>query len=357
MGFEKLTAYIDALDRTMNIPARDLMVTVDGKCVYRHFAGWRDAEGKTPMNGTEAYWVYSMTKPLTCACALKLIEDGKLALDDSVAKYIPAFARWPEMTVEHLMSMRGGLDYDLHTPALEARDPSEGTLEVIKRIAERELHFAPGTDFMYSLCHDVLAGVVEAASGMKFGDYMKKLIWEPLGMEQTAFSPTEWHRANLCAQYMREGDANRSVQNAVNDYCLTESYQSGGAGLITTVEDYSRFVTGVVCGKVLSKETIDTWRGRTLTGRAAETFMSMGRVGYNYALGVQVIVDTSHVRCPLGVFGWDGAAGAACMMDPDNRVAIVYAQHIRSMGPVYTVVHPSLRDLTYDALRGEGLVK
>lgn len=357
MGFDKLTAYIDTLDSTMNIPARDFMVTVDGKCVYRHFAGWRDAECSTPMNGTEAYWVYSMTKPLTCTCAMKLIEDGKLALGDSVAKYIPAFARWPEMTVEHLMSMRGGLDYDLHTPALEACVPSEGNLEVIARIAQRELHFAPGADFMYSLCHDVLAGVVEVASGMKFGDYMKKLIWEPLGMEHTAFSPTPWHRANLCAQYLREGDANRNVQNAVNEYCFTENYQSGGAGLITTVEDYSKFVTGVVCGRVLSKETINIWRGRTLTGKAAESFMSMGRVGYNYALGVQVIVDTSQVRCPAGVFGWDGAAGAACMMDPDNRVAIVYAQHIRSMAPVYTVVHPALRDLTYDALREDGLLK
>ncbi len=357
MGFEKLTAYIDALDKTMNIPARDFMVTVDGKCVYRHFSGCRDAEGRIPMNGSEAYWVYSMTKPLTCACAMKLIEDGKLALCDSVAKYIPAFARWPEMTVEHLMSMRGGLDYDLHTPALEARDPSEGTLEVIARIARRDMHFAPGADFMYSLCHDVLAGVIEVVSGMKFGDYMQKLLWKPLGMEHTAFSPTHWHRANLCAQYVREGDANRSVQNAVNDYCFTKNYQSGGAGLITTIEDYSKFVTGVVCGKVLSKETIDTWRGRTLTGRAAETFRSMGRVGYNYALGVQVIVDNSQTRCPLGVFGWDGAAGAACMMDPDNRVAMVYAQHIRSMGSVYSVVHPALRDMTYDALREEGLVK
>lgn len=357
MGFEKLTAYMDALDKTMNIPARDLMVTVDGKCVYRHFAGCRDSEGKIPMNGSEAYWVYSMTKPLTCACAMKLIEDGKLTLGDSVAKYVPAFARWPEMTVEHLMSMRGGLDYDLRTPALEARDPSENTLDVIGRIAQRELHFVPGEDFMYSLCHDVLAGVIEIVSGMKFGDYMKKLIWKPLGMERTAFTPTGWHWDNLCALYVREGNENRSLPRDANEYRLTENYQSGGAGLITTVDDYSRFVTGIVCGRVLSKETIDIWRGRTLTGKAAESFRSFGRVGYNYALGVQVIVDNSQTRCPLGLFGWDGAAGAACMMDPDSRVAIVYAQHIRSMAPVYSEVHPALRDMVYDALRGEGLVK
>lgn len=352
MGFERLTAYLDSLGEKLNIPARDMMITVDGECVYRHFSGHRDADGNVPMDGSEVYWVYSMTKPLTIACALKLIEDGKLAYDDPAAKYIPAFARHPEITIEHLMSMRGGLDYDLNTPALEARSPGEGTLEVVARIAERELHFEPGTDFMYSLCHDVLGGVIEVVSGMKFGDYMKKVLWEPLGMTNTSFALTEHHRANMCAQYLREAEPsiNRKIPDLENIYIFTDSYHSGGAGLITTVEDYSKFVTGVVCGKVLSRETIDQWRGRLLVGKAKETFESMGRVGYNYALGVQVIVDTENVGCPAGIFGWDGAAGAACFMDPDRRIAMVYAQHVKGCGPAYSEIHPAVRDLAYEEL-------
>ena len=355
MNFEKLTAYLDNLGEHLNIPARDMVITVDGECVYRHYAGHRDEAGVVPMDGSEVYWVYSMTKPLTIACALKLIEDGKLAFDDPVSKYIPAFAKHPAMTIEHLMSMRGGLDYDLNTPALAARDASEGTLEIVARIAERELHFEPGTDFMYSLCHDVLAGVIEVASGMKYGEYMKKVLWEPLGMEHTSFRLTEYQKANMCAQYQREGEPNinRMIPRLENLYTFTDSYESGGAGLITTTEDYAKFVTGISCGKVLSMDTINQWRGRLLEGKAKATFEAMGRVGYNYALGVQVIVDTANVGCPAGIFGWDGAAGAACFMDPDRRIAIVYAQHVKGCGPAYSEIHPTVRDLAYEGLRGE----
>ena len=352
MNFDRLTAYLDSLGESLNIPARDMLITVDGRTVYRHFSGHRDADGQVPMDGSEVYWVYSMTKPLTIACALKLIEDGKLRFDDEVSKYIPAFARHPGMTIEHLMSMRGGLDYELRTPALDARAASEGTLDVVARIAERELHFAPGTDYQYSLCHDVLAGVIEVVSGMKFGDYMKKLLWEPLGMEHTSFALTDYQRRNMCAQYVREAEPNmnRKIPDLENVYVFTDTYQSGGAGLITTTEDYAKFVTGIVCGKVLSMDSINAWRGRLLTGKARDTFMSMGRVGYNYALGVQVIVDTANVGCPAGIYGWDGAAGAACFMDPDRRIAMVYTQHVKGCGPAYSQIHPTVRDLAYAAL-------
>ena len=359
MGFEKVTAYLNDLEKTLNIPARDFMITVDGKCVYRHFAGCRDEAGNVPMDGNEAYWVYSMTKPLTIACALKLIEDGRMGFEDKVCKYIPAFERHPEMTVEHLMSMRGGLDYDLNTPALKDIAPEEGTLDIVARIADRELHFVPGTDFLYSLCHDVLAGVIEVVSGMKYGEFMKKTLWEPLGMENSSFNLTDYHKANMCAQYLREADTmnNIKIPDLENIYCFNGCYESGGAGLITTTEDYCRFVTGIVCGKVLRPETVEAWRWRQNTGKARATYESMGRPYMNYALGVQVVVDTSHTTAPLGLFGWDGAAGAACMMDPDNRIAYVYTQHVKGCGPAYSEIHPTLRDLAYEALREEGYVK
>lgn len=359
MGFEKITAYLDGLGSSLNIPARDFMITVDGKCVYRHFSGCRDAEGKVPMNGSEAYWVYSMTKPLTIACALKLIEEGRMGFDDRVSMYIPAFSRHPDMTVEHLMSMRGGLDYDMDTPAMRNIGNDESTLDIVARIAERELHFKPGTDFMYSLCHDVLAGVIEVVSGMKFGDYMRKVIWEPMGMERTSFMPTDWHMENICAQYVREAesDANRKIPDMENIYCFSGNYQSGGAGLITTTEDYAKFVTGVVCGKLLRRETVEAWRWRQNTGKARASYEELGRPYMNYALGVQVVVDTSKTTAPMGLFGWDGAAGAACMMDPDNRIAYVYAQHVKGCGPAYSEVHPMLRDMAYEVLREEGYVK
>lgn len=358
MGFDRLTAYLDGLRQSMDIPACDFMVTVDGKCAYRHFAGCRDANGSIPMNGKEAYWVYSMTKPQTIACALKLIEDGVLRFDDRTADFIPAFARHPDITVEQLMGMRGGLDYELNTPAFNARGADEGTLEVVARIADRELLFTPGTDFRYSLCHDVLGAIIEVASGMKFGEYMKQNIWDKCGMEHTSFVPDDWHRANICAQYRRgEDETNIKIPDMENVYRLTDSYESGGAGIITTTEDYMRFSAAVACAQILRPETIEAWRWRQNTGKARASYEAMGRPYMNYALGVQVIVDTAHTPAPFGLFGWDGAAGAATMIDPDNRIAYVYAQHVKGYGRVYSEVHPALRDLTYEALREEGCVR
>ena len=353
MDFSKVTAYLDSLSG-MGIPANDLMVTVDGECVYRHQSGFRDLEGKTPMNGKEVYWVYSMTKPLTCCCALRLIQEGRLGLDDAVCEYIPAFMKYPSMTVEHLMSMRGGLDYDLNIPAIKALGPDATTRDIVSAMAEKPLCFEPGTDFQYSLCHDVLAAVIEAASGMRFSDFMAETIFGPLGMEHSGFHMTDYQKANMCAQYEMEADQKtvHPIGNMTHYYVITDNYESGGAGLITTVEDYMKFASAMAKGGsgILTMDTIDLWRGRLVTGKAKESFDLFNRIGYSYGLGVRVLIDGSKSKSPVGEFGWDGAAGAYTIMDPQNRVAVVYAQHVRNCGPAYAVVHPTLRDLVYEAL-------
>lgn len=352
MNFEKLDAYLDSL-RERSIPSCDFMLTLDGKCVYRHLSGFRDAEGRIPLDGREAYWVYSMTKPLTCACALRLIQDGALKLEDAVCEYLPEFSKYPTMTIEHLMSMRAGLDYNLEPEKLAARtDPS--TRGVVASISQRPLSFEPGTDFQYSLCHDVLAAVIEVVSGMKFSKYMAKVIFEPLGMAHSGFHLTEYQKENMCAQYeMDAAQQNaRLIGNMKNDYAFSDEYESGGAGLITTVEDYMRFSAAMAQGGkgVISMDTIELWRGRRITGKADATWRLFNRIGYGYGLGVRVMVDNSRAKSPLGEFGWDGAAGAYTLIDTQNRLAIVYAQHVRNCGFVYSDIHPTLRDMTYEAV-------
>jgi CubicO group peptidase (beta-lactamase class C family) len=348
-----LTAYLDSL-AARNIPACDFHITHRGETVYRHFAGARDADGRVPMDGREAYWVYSMTKPLTMACALRLIEQNRLRLEDAVCEYLPAFSKHPSMTIEHLMSMRGGLDYEFDIPAIRDCGASAGTVAIASAMADKPLHFAPGTDFLYSLCHDVLGGVIEVASGMPFGAYMKETIFEPLGMANSAFRPGAYHRANLCAQYQLD-DAQENLiplDRLDNRFRITDAYESGGAGLVTTAEDYMRFAAAMACGGagIISRASIDLWRARVLTGRAKTSFDALNRVGYNYALGVRVLVDPRFSKSPVGEFGWDGAAGAYAMIDPKNQVAAVYCQHVRNMGYVYHEIHPALRDMVYEAL-------
>ena len=229
MDFSKLTAYLDHLDE-MQIFARDMMIQLEGKTVYRHFSGVHDAAGREPMDGREVYWMYSMTKPLTIACALKLMEEGKLGFTDPVFKYLPGWRVHPEATVEHLMSMKGGLDYELKAPEILACGPHADTQAIANALANRPLKFVPGTDFQYSLCLDVLAGVIEAASGMKFSEYMSKTLFEPLGMADSSLRLTENQKSRLCAQYQWVEAEKKSVPlgNDNIDYNLTDAYESGG---------------------------------------------------------------------------------------------------------------------------------
>ena len=360
MDFSKLTAYLDTLD-AMQIFARDMMIQLEGKTVYRHFSGVHDAAGREPMDGREVYWMYSMTKPLTVACALKLMEEGKLGFTDPVSKYLPGWRVHPEATVEHLMSMKGGLDYELKAPEILACGPHADTLTISNALANRPLKFVPGTDFQYSLCLDVLAGVIEAASGMKFSEYMSKTLFEPLGMADSSLHLTENQKSRLCAQYQWVEAEKKSVPlgNDNIDYNLTDAYESGGAGLISTAEDYMRFVSAMARdgGGILKKETVDFWKGYVNTGKAAETFDQIGRVGYGYGLGVRVLVKKGFTLSPLGEFGWDGADGSWSLMDTDNHLAMVFTMHVRGCGPAYEKVHPTIRDLAYSALREAGAVK
>lgn len=354
MDFSKVTSYMDSLE-AMGIPGSDLMVTVDGECVYRKVEGFTDEAKTIPMKGDEVYFVYSMTKPLTCACALKLMEEGKLSLDNKVCEYIPSFSKYPTMTIEHLMSMRGGLDYDLNAPAILAAPENAGTVEIVSAMADKPLSFEPGTNFQYSLCHDVLAAVIEIAGGMKFSEYMNKTLWERLGMTHTGFHLTDYQKAHMTAQYEMGPDQKiaKPIDKFYNNYKLRPAYESGGAGLITTVEDYMKFSTAMAMGGsgILTMDSIDTWRNRQVTGKAQQSFELFGRKGYSYALGVRVLIDPAAAKSPVGEFGWDGAAGSYTIIDPENKVAVVYAQHVRNCGFSYYVIHPTLRDLIYDAIK------
>lgn len=131
--FAPLTAFLDGVAERFGVPACDCAVTLHGEQVYRHSAGFSDPEGKIPVSSTDTYWIYSATKLTTCVSALRLVDEGKLSLEDPVEKYLPEFGQVPvkvpfdgveplktRLTVRRLMNMTGGLDYDLSRPGLAA---------------------------------------------------------------------------------------------------------------------------------------------------------------------------------------------------------------------------------------------
>ena len=183
MDFSRLTAYLDSL-ATVGVPGCDLAVYRDHEQVYRHAAGHRDARKEQPMRGDETYCLYSCTKVFTTCAAMQLIGEGRLSLDDPVSDYLPAYGHLTVrdgeavrpakrvMTVRHLMSLQSGLDYDLATPAMQKVMAETGGLATTRQLvdarAQDPLCFEPGTDFLYSTSHDVLAAVIEVVSGQSF---------------------------------------------------------------------------------------------------------------------------------------------------------------------------------------------
>lgn len=374
MDFSRLTAYIDTLP-TVGVPGCDLAVYRDHEQIYRHAAGHRDAEGTQPMRGDETYCLYSCTKVFTTCAAMQLIERGLMNLDDPVADYLPAYAHLTVkdgdgvrpakrvMTVRHLMSMQSGLDYVLDSPALRRAiaelGPDATTRQLVEAKAGDPLLFEPGTDFMYSLSHDALAAVSEVVSGLRFGEYLKQNIFDPLGLHTVGFRLSEADQARLCAQYLFDPEQNRPVlqHGDINNYRLTPNYESGGAGLYSDVKDYITFADALASGgsrdgvRLLSPEMMQLWSANQLGPVARRSFDAWNRRGYSYALGVRTRVDTSIAgRGQIGEFGWDGAAGAWAMIDPVNHLSAYFAMHVRSYGYSYDVIHPTIRDLIYRGL-------
>lgn len=373
MNFEKITNYLDSLE-SEGIPSVDCMIYKEHEMVYRHFHGYADSRKSKEMRGNELYLMFSATKLITMTAALQLYEEGKLDLDKPVSDYLPAYHKLfikkeeqaipatKPMLVRHLLSMQSGLDYDLNRPGivrvLKDRGEEATTLELVNSFIETPLLFEPGEHFEYSLSHDVVGAIIEVVSGMSLSEYFKINIFEPLHMKDTYFAKSINHQERLAAQYTYDNDAHTSTEMELSCvYQLSDRYESGGAGLISCVEDYGRFADALACGgvsaegnRILKEETIELMR-TNMQGpvQLEEIVQKMGRTGYGYGCGVQTLMNPSacNTNAPIGVFGWDGAAGACIIMDPVNHLSLVYAQHVRNCGYAYDTIHPRLRDLLY----------
>ena len=216
MSFSKIDQLMENLP-LCGIPACEMVVTHKGETVYRGSAGYSDSAKTKKVTNNDLYWIFSATKPITCVAAMRLVERGLIALNDPVSKYLPAYRDLfvaqkdgtvkkceTPMTVEHLFTMCGGMDYNLRSDAITeaVRNPNAATLDIVNAMAKTPLGFEPGSNYRYSLCHDVLGAIVEVVSGMSFGDYLQKNIFDPLEMEDIGFRPTEEQKKRFSAMYI-----------------------------------------------------------------------------------------------------------------------------------------------------------
>lgn len=336
------------------------LIARQGKVVYLRAFGLRDREANLPMETNSLFRIASMSKIITSAGMMRLIEQGAASLDDPVSRFIPEFANPQiviqgdsqrrtrpsnrEITLRHLLSHTSGITYrfverfPLSTMYAEAGIDdglcaNPGTVgEMVTKLAHQPLWFTPGTAYEYGLSTDVIGRVIEVITGQTLDQYLQESIFEPLGMVDTGFHVPDAERHRLAAIYWLtpSGDLERLpddppvVQGNMqyspsHAYATPGTYFSGGGGLISTAYDYARFLQTLLNGgelegrRILSQASV-----QTLTANAIGSLTS----SYARGLGSQgVTLTPSFLEWP-GSYWWGGFWGTGFLVDPTEQVII-----------------------------------
>ena len=383
LSFKDLNAYQDSLQQ-YGIAGNDLAVYVNFKPVYRYMTGWQNMEEGRQITKDTVYKMFSMTKPVTVTAAMQLYECGFFQLDDELTKYMPEFADMKvyeknslgnvrtvaakqPILIRHLFEMTAGFDYDKESDEMKKwinEDNTNHTLADLARLtASRPLQFEPGTHWLYSVAHDVLARLIEVLTGMSIGEYMRRYIFQPIGMTSATFHMSAEQERNLCGLYTL--GTNRNLVRAERARSMYDGprMEGGGAGLVMTVDDYAKF-TAMLANRglaengerILSGATIDLIRTNRLKDGLLEDFVNAAptRAGYGYGLGMRTMIDcaANGALSPLGEFGWGGVLGTYMAADPKNKVAIVHGmQAIKDENRPR--IQKTIRNLVYAALEYE----
>lgn len=376
MNFDRIAQFQKEL-YDIGIAGSDVAVYVDGKPVFRNFFGYQDMERNIPISDKTVYRMFSMTKPITCAAAMLLYEEGRFLMNDPVSDYMPCFdmknmqvkqqdgslkcAEKP-MEVQHLFEMTAGFDYNLKRPSLlklyEETKDNFTTMQFVEALAREPLNFESGTRWDYSLCHDVLAGLIESISGMTYNDFAQKRIFDPLGMKEAWFHIPEGELSRVCHRYGMHDGKYRNADEP-NQYQRSPRHESGGAGVSMTIDDYAKFACmmtnrglGLNGERILAGRTVDIMRRNRLDGQRMIDYNNgnpFDREDYGYGLGVRVNMNRGcNNYSALGEFGWAGAWGTYVLMDPENKVTIVYGEAAEDTMANY--IRRRLRNMVYASL-------
>ena len=339
------------------------LVLLKGEKLYAGAFGCADLEKKLPMKEDTIFRLFSLTKPITSAAVMLLAERGLLELSDPVSRYLPQFAGmqvWKgpgrlekasrEITLWDLMNMLSGITGPggVTEPGLEMesiyreligrrmRGERVDTQEYLRRIAAVPLLNQPGEKWMYGLSADVLGGVAEVVSGMRFGDFLRKELFDPLDMPDTGFFVPAEKRERLAQIYQWDTEEKRLSPYTgcyLGEYYGEDvAFESGGAGLVSTAEDYSHFAC-----MMLQK---GSFKGRRILGKRTVEFMTQNRLtpaqlidfnwdalrGYGYGCLMRVLMDQTALRANAspGEYGWDGWTGTYVSMSPADDLAVLY---------------------------------
>lgn len=330
-------------------------------------AGFQTSAGRNPVNSQTIFRIYSMTKPIVSVAAMSLIEDGLLALDDPIEKYIPEFfnlrvidrdsgevrAARNSITVENLLTHESGLIQAIFSPDSELGkmyqrdfpDYSDITArDLAGRIGKLPVYFEPGSAWHYGHSTDVLGAVLEVAAGKALDQVLNERIFEPLGMDETSF-------------YLSSDKAERIAEpnfGAMADNTQVRAMLSGGGGLNSTTEDYVRFAEMLLRGgeyrgtRIIEESTLDLMREKRIGSEVSREFFFYGETG-DWGLGFHLQPTTEDPDGPHN-FGWRGIGGTLFLVDEENDFYMIYMEQKRG-GPRAPFNNNVAQRMVYEAMR------
>ncbi|HEV2364836.1 MAG TPA: serine hydrolase domain-containing protein [Caulobacteraceae bacterium] len=372
-------------------PGAVTMIARRGEMAHVSVQGLADVERATPLCEDAIFRIYSMTKPITSVAFMMLAEEGRVALEDPVAAYIPAWkdlgvfvaglpgaflTRRPErpMQIIDLLRHTSGLTYGFQSrtnvdAAYRKAGVGEMTTkmplaEMITALAAMPLEFSPGEAWNYSVSTDVLGYLVEVISGRPFADFVRERITEPLAMADTAFFVPPQKADRLVACYTRGEDGRLKLQDdpKASAYLAPPTFYSGGGGMVSTGADYMAFANMLRAGgragkeRLLSRKTLALMTANHLPGGGDLTQLSRSLfsesiyAGVGFGLGFAVLTDPAKAMLPssAGEFYWGGAASTAFWVDPAEDLAVVF---LTQLIPSTTYpIRRELRTLIYAAM-------
>jgi len=382
----KVGDYLRDLIENGKIPGAIVLIQQHGKPVYHEFFGVQDAVSKQPMTDQTIFRLFSMTKAITNVAAMIMLDEGKFSLEDPVSKYIPSFAkvkvgvektnedgsktldlvdpRRPP-TVLDLMRHTSGVTYGFYGDSLvrkayKAADIYAGDFnlaEFAERIAKLPLENQPGTLWDYGHSTDILARVMEVASGKSLLQVEREKLLDPLGMNDTRFYVTDPEKLKLMAQPM-PNDSDFRVGRK-NDPTVPMKWESASGGMVSTMGDFARFAQMLLDGgKFGGKTYLSDKAFAMLSTDHVGPGASVGRDvfyfpgdGFGFGLGLAVRTDPGNARPPpagsIGELKWDGASGCYFVIDRKQDMFFVLLEQTPSERQK---IQPAVKKLIYEAL-------
>jgi CubicO group peptidase (beta-lactamase class C family) len=386
-GINRLDAAMEKIVNDSDVAGMVWLLAKDGVVATFDTEGYNALETQTPMELDSLFRIYSMTKPVTGVALMILHERGLWNFDDPISKYVPELADLSVMTsyddngkattvpvnreptMRELLNHTAGFGYGLsgrdpvNTAFREARVlASEDLEQLIDKIKEIPLLFQPGEQWFYSIAVDIQGYIVQQISGMAFGDFLQKEIFQPLAMRDTRFFVKEEDHERLAQIHSWDSDSNRLVQRYNSlDYFDPNRIQSGGDGLVSSIHDYARFLQmlvneGELDGqRIFTPESVRIMRTNSLRDELniRQTNTSPGTAGEGFGVDFAVIYDPHATNSPhsAGTYYWSGIAGTWFWIDPTQDMFLIGM--IQSMGtdrPGAADMRAIARDIIYGSL-------